>query len=63
MQENSYTYINKQGNTTNLNNSFFTERKKELLRWDSKAADALTTKLPRQFNGWVKPKLYKGGLT
>ena len=43
--------INKQNNTINLNNSFFIENEKELLRWDLNPrhtackADALTTEL------------------
>ena len=59
----------KQGKTTNPNNSFFSEKKKELLGWDSNPrhtacwADALTTELLRQPNGRVESKLYKGGLT
>ena len=54
----------KQGKTTNSNNYFFSEKKKELLGWDSNPrhtafyADALTTELPRQLNGWVESKLY-----
>ena len=42
----------KQSKTTNPNNSFFSEKKKELLGWDSNPqhtacqADALTTELP-----------------
>ena len=54
----------KQGKITNQNNSFFSEKKEELLGWDSDPrhtacqADVLTTELPRQLNGWVESKLY-----
>ena len=49
----------KQSKTPNPNNSSFSEKKKELPGWDSNPrhtacqADALTTELPRQLNGWV----------
>ena len=60
-----YTY--KQDNKTNLYDSFFIEKEmeKELLRWDSNEpmtycllGRCSTTKLPRELNGWVEPKLY-----
>ena len=56
--------INIEGKTTNPNNSFFSEKKKELLGWDLNPrhtacyADALTTELPRQPSGSVESKLH-----
>ena len=47
-----------------LTQTLFSEKKKELLGWDSNPrhttcqTDALTTELLRQPNGWVESKLY-----
>ena len=59
-------YINQQENTTNLNNSFSIENDKRAAQVELEPTAycllgrCSTTKLPRQLNGWVESKLYKG---
>ena len=64
LHENSLDLINKQGKTTNLNKSFFTENEKKSAQVGFKPTTScllgkcLTTELPWQLNGWVESKLY-----
>ena len=55
----SYTYINTQGNTTNLNNSSFLDKEKRAAQVGLEPTThcllgrCSTSELPRQLNGWV----------
>ena len=59
--------INKQGNTTNLNNSFFTENEKRAAQVGLESTTycllgrCSSSKLQRQLNGWAESKLRKEG--